>query len=57
MERKKYKQVSVYKKQALIIINKGDASQKDIDKFAKMIEKDVKEKTGIKIEREVMFVV
>lgn len=53
---KKYKQVGTYKNQALVIINNKNATQKQLDTFARMIEEDVKEKTGIDIEREVIFI-
>lgn len=53
---KKYKQVGTYKKQALVIVNNRSATQEQLKEFVRMIEKDIKEKTGITIEREVNFV-
>ncbi|PIR84928.1 hypothetical protein COU16_00205 [Candidatus Kaiserbacteria bacterium CG10_big_fil_rev_8_21_14_0_10_47_16] len=45
--------VGTYEKQALVIVNYGDASFADVDAFAKIIEQKVFEATGIMIEREV----
>jgi UDP-N-acetylmuramate dehydrogenase len=49
--------VGTYDKQALVIVNYGGASAKDIKKFAEKIAACVKEKTGIELEREVEYVV
>lgn len=48
--------VGVYDKQALVIINKGNANSSDIINFYKSIQKDISEKFGITIEPEVIFV-
>lgn len=53
---KRYTQLSTYKNHALVIVNNKHATQKQLEKFACMIEEDVKEKTNITIEREVIFV-
>lgn len=53
---KKYGHVSIYKNQSLVIVNDTYATHKQLETFAHMIEEDVKEKVGIVIEREVMFV-
>lgn len=45
--------VGLYEKQALVIVNLGKATAKEIDSFAKFVEKKVFEKIGIRIEREV----
>ncbi len=45
--------VGLYKNQPLVLVNFGGATEKEISVFAKDIAKIVKEKTGIKIEREV----
>jgi len=48
--------VGVYKNQALVIINKGNATSNDIVEFYKSIQKDIFTKFGITIEPEVIFV-
>ncbi len=48
--------VSVYHKQALVIINLGNATAEDIINYSNSIVKDVINKYGIKIEKEVIFV-
>jgi UDP-N-acetylmuramate dehydrogenase len=45
--------VGTYKNQALVIVNYGGATAKEVDDFAKKIESIVLEKTGLTIEREV----
>lgn len=45
--------VGTYKNQALVIVNYGGATAKEVDEFAKKIEGVVLEKTGLVIEREV----
>lgn len=45
--------VSLYEKQALVLINDSATSAKQIDDFADFVKEKVKEKTGIEIEREV----
>lgn len=47
----------IYEKQAIVLVNHGNAMQKDIDDVAEYIEKAVFEKTGIKVEREVEYVI
>jgi len=46
----------VYDKQALVIVNKGNASAHDVKKLVEYIIDIVFEKTKIKIEREVLYV-
>ena len=46
--------VGTYRNQALVIVNYGEATAEEIDAFAKKMEKEVEEKTGIKLEREVV---
>ncbi len=53
---REYKQLCIYDKQALVIVNKKNATAKQLNELSNMIEKDVMEKTGIKIEKEVTFV-
>ncbi|HEC32645.1 MAG TPA: UDP-N-acetylmuramate dehydrogenase [Candidatus Kaiserbacteria bacterium] len=53
---KKYKNVGIYKKQSLVVVGGSNSTQKELETFAQMIEVDVKNKTGIFIEREVVFV-
>ena len=48
--------VSVYEKQALVIVNHGGASSEDVMLLSHKLENLVKEKTKINIEREVIFV-
>lgn len=43
----------VHPKQALVLVNKGNATAKDIKNLAEKIEKMTKEKIGIELEREV----
>ena len=45
----------VYDRHANFIVNKGNAKAKDIYKLIKIIEKEVKEKTGIKLKREIIL--
>jgi len=47
--------VSVYKNQALVIINNGNAKGNDIVNFSKLIINDIYDKYGIIIEPEVIF--
>ena len=46
----------VYDKQTLVIVNKGNASARDVKKLVEYITDIVFEKTKIKIEREVLYV-
>jgi len=46
-------QVGVYKNQALVIVNNGNATAKEVDTLAKEMKKCVQEKTGITLLREV----
>jgi UDP-N-acetylmuramate dehydrogenase len=48
--------VGTYKNQALVLINNGNASAKEIKEFAHEIEKEVFDKTKIKIEPEVLYI-
>jgi UDP-N-acetylmuramate dehydrogenase len=48
--------VGTYKNQALVIVNNGNATAKEIMEFAEGLQKCVKEKTGIEIEREVIYI-
>ncbi len=45
--------VGLYEKQALVLVNYGDATSDEIEKFAEKIAKKVYKKTKVKIEREV----
>lgn len=45
--------VGTFKSHSLVLINNGNAHASDVDAFAKEIERAVKEKTGIVLEREV----
>jgi UDP-N-acetylmuramate dehydrogenase len=45
--------VGLYQNQALVIVNYGGATTRDVDDFANEIARKVKEKTGLDIEREV----
>ena len=53
---KKYGKAGIHETQALVIVNHGGATFEDVEKAAKEVEKSVKEKTGIDIEREVIMV-
>ena len=46
-------EVGLYEKQALVLVNYGQASSKEIKNFSEKIKKIVFEKIGIKIEEEV----
>lgn len=48
--------VGTYDKQALVIVNHGNATAEEVKKFAEKISSCVKEKTGILLEREVEYV-
>ncbi len=48
--------VGTYKNQALVLVNNGNATAKEIKEFAKEIENTVFEKTKIKIEPEVQYI-
>jgi UDP-N-acetylmuramate dehydrogenase len=48
--------VGTYRNQALVLVNNGNATSKEVKAFAHEIEKAVKEKTGIEIEPEVLFI-
>lgn len=48
--------VGTYDKQALVIVNKKDATANEIKKFAEKIAQRVRGKTGIEIEREVEYI-
>ncbi len=48
--------VGTYKNQALVIVNNGKATAKEIKDFANEISQTVKEKTGIQIEPEVQYI-
>jgi len=43
----------VHKNQALVIVNKGNATTEDVNELANQIAQKVKEKLGVEIEREV----
>jgi UDP-N-acetylmuramate dehydrogenase len=53
---KRFGNAGIHEKQALVIVNHGGATFEDVEKAAKEVEKMVKEKTGIEIEREVVMV-
>ena len=53
---KESKTVSVYDKHALVIINKGNASGRDIIEFANLIINDIFKKFQIKLQPEVNFI-
>ena len=48
--------VAVHEKQALVIINLGQASGQEIFDFSELVAKDVLQKFGIKLEREVQLI-
>ena len=48
--------VGTWPNQPLVIVNYGNADAEEINEFASNIQKKVEEKTGIKLEREVVFV-
>lgn len=48
--------VKVWQKQALVLVNENNASFNDVNLLAEKIEKSVKEKTGIILEREVQII-
>jgi UDP-N-acetylmuramate dehydrogenase len=48
--------VGTYKNQALVIVNNGNATAKQVKDFANEIIKSVKDKTDIDIETEVEWV-
>ena len=52
---KNFGKVGVYEKQALVLINRGGATAKDLEKLEKMIKNEVKGKFGVELEREVNF--
>ncbi len=47
---------SVWEKQNLVLINKGNGTAKDVLDLAERIQNCVKEKTGLNLEREVQFI-
>jgi UDP-N-acetylmuramate dehydrogenase len=53
---KKYGKAGIHETQALVIVNQGGATYEDVEKVASEVERAVKEKTGIDIEREVIMV-
>ena len=53
---KKYGKAGIHDTQALVIVNYGGATCEDVEKVASEVEKSVKEKIGIDIEREVIMV-
>ena len=53
---KKFGKAGIHDTQALVIVNHGDASFEDVEKVASEVQRLVKEKTGIEIEREVIMV-
>jgi len=48
--------VGVYDKHALVLVNHGTARADEIKKFSEKIERRVFEKTGIRLEKEILFV-
>ncbi|MEI6811099.1 MAG: UDP-N-acetylmuramate dehydrogenase [Candidatus Nomurabacteria bacterium] len=48
--------IGTWEKQPLVIVNYGNATAEEINAFAFEMQKKVEEKTGIKLEREVVFV-
>lgn len=53
---KNYKNVGVYEKQSLIIVNRGNAIGKEVEELAELIQTDVKSKFGIEIHPEVCYI-
>jgi UDP-N-acetylmuramate dehydrogenase len=53
---KRFGKAGIHETQALVIVNHGAASFEDVEKVAREVEKEVKEKTGTDIEREVIMV-
>lgn len=53
---KSFKHVRVHDRHALVLVGTKRATRAEIELFAEMIASDVKKRTGIKIEREVLFV-
>jgi UDP-N-acetylmuramate dehydrogenase len=53
---KSWGKAGIHDTQALVIVNHGGATYEDIEKVAHEVEKSVKEKTRIEIEREVIMV-
>lgn len=53
---KKIGQVGCYRKQALVIVNHGGASGKDIHDFSQRVADDVEQDFGIELEREVRLI-
>ncbi|MBU4536507.1 UDP-N-acetylmuramate dehydrogenase [Patescibacteria group bacterium] len=49
-------EVGVYDKHALMLVNKGEGTCEEVKKLAEKIEDDVFYKTGLKLEKEVVFV-
>ncbi len=48
--------VGTYKNQALVLVNEGDATAREVKKVAEKMMEEVKEKTGIEIEPEVQYI-
>ncbi|MEK7095606.1 MAG: UDP-N-acetylenolpyruvoylglucosamine reductase, partial [Patescibacteria group bacterium] len=48
--------VGTYRNQALVLVNNGNATAREVKEFAQNITEIVKEKTGIEIETEVQYV-
>jgi UDP-N-acetylmuramate dehydrogenase len=53
---KRWGKAGIHETQALVIVNHGGATCEEVEKVAREVEKMVKEKTGIDIEREVIMV-
>jgi UDP-N-acetylmuramate dehydrogenase len=53
---KKLGKAGIHETQALVIVNYGGATYEDVEKVASEVERMIKEKTGIEIEREVIMV-
>jgi UDP-N-acetylmuramate dehydrogenase len=53
---KRFGKAGIHETQALVIVNHGGATYEDVEKVALEVEKAVKKKTGIDIEREVIMV-